>query len=164
MRRRSVLGNPLDRYPLSNCIDHASRASVHADANCELINCAGLAGIDGNGWPGSTPGRVGPNPVHRVISYSPFRAGLYAVTAVKSTVHRFDFRTNFGNQLTDGVADRRIRLAAETSTIRGSSMKDAVRAPTLAMRHRPLVPTHAPAPPCTAVPAAFPDRSAVPHP
>lgn len=43
--------------------------------------------IAGNGWPGSTPGRVCPSPVHSLIDVSPFRAGLSAVTAVKSPWH-----------------------------------------------------------------------------
>src|ERR1700730_10525725 len=50
----------------------------------ELINCSGFVGYGGNGWPGSTPGRVGPSPVAMVIRTSPAFAGLVAVTGEKS--------------------------------------------------------------------------------
>src|SRR5579859_4255540 len=38
----------------------------------------------GNGWPGSTPGTVGPRPVACTISTSPALAGFAAVTGEKS--------------------------------------------------------------------------------
>src|SRR5215510_13191324 len=38
----------------------------------------------GNGWPGSTPGTVGPRPVACTIKISPALAGLAEVTGVKS--------------------------------------------------------------------------------
>src|SRR5260370_29016528 len=62
-----------------------------------LITCAGCPFTDtssgeftacdassGNGWPGFTPGRVGPRPDAFTIKTSPARAGLAAVTGVKS--------------------------------------------------------------------------------
>src|SRR5260370_38466521 len=43
------------------------------------------AGVsDGNGWPGSTPGRTGPRPVAKRDKISPAAAGFNAVTSVKS--------------------------------------------------------------------------------
>src|SRR5216684_5117939 len=41
-------------------------------------------GLDGNGWPGSTPGRVGPRPVAKRDKISPAVAGFVAVTREKS--------------------------------------------------------------------------------
>src|SRR5439155_16525604 len=38
----------------------------------------------GNGWPGSTPGTVGPRPVAVTINTSPALAGFAAVTGEKS--------------------------------------------------------------------------------
>src|SRR6266702_2357225 len=38
----------------------------------------------GNGWPGSTPGTVGPRPVASTINTSPALAGFAAVTGEKS--------------------------------------------------------------------------------
>src|SRR5712692_4419492 len=39
---------------------------------------------EGKGWPGSTPGRVGPSPVAKRDNVSPAAAGLDAVTRLKS--------------------------------------------------------------------------------
>src|SRR5207248_2817700 len=41
-------------------------------------------GSVGNGWPGSTPGTVGPRPVASTINTSPGLAGFAAVTGEKS--------------------------------------------------------------------------------
>src|SRR5437879_13483544 len=38
----------------------------------------------GNGWPGSTPGRVGPRPVACTVKTSPVLAGLAGLTGEKS--------------------------------------------------------------------------------
>jgi len=46
----------------------------------ELTGC----GFAGNGWPGSTPGRVGPSPVTIATRTSPALAGVAAVTGEKS--------------------------------------------------------------------------------
>src|SRR5579872_2612640 len=42
------------------------------------------SGLDGNGWPGSTPGFTGPRPLAKSDRISPAAAGLDAVTGEKS--------------------------------------------------------------------------------
>src|ERR1051326_753429 len=42
-------------------------------------------GLDGNGWPGSTPGFTGPRPLAKSERISPAAAGLDALTIEKST-------------------------------------------------------------------------------
>src|SRR5713101_6091106 len=53
---------------------------VDFSSSGEFTSCSGLAG---KGWPGSTPGRVGPRPVADNTSVSPARAGLVGLTGVK---------------------------------------------------------------------------------
>jgi hypothetical protein len=60
------------------------RRRIHAFTVTSTGELTAARGLDGNGWPGSTPGRVGPRPVANRDKISPADVGLYAETTVKS--------------------------------------------------------------------------------